>query len=286
MQCLNPTKIKVNLPFGGFAVIDAPCRRCLNCRINSATEWALRLSIENTYWDKSIFLTLTYDDEHLPSSWSKEDITLFLKRLRKSIYPDKISYYLVGELGERTRRIHYHAIIFGYSPDDSILLHYGKHSLFTSPSLARLWGKGNVSFGSVEDNSISYVTHYLLKDFGDRLNPLSGEIMSPFMRVSTRPAIAARFFQNMSSDTDFCYFRGKKYPLPSFAKKLQKKNILTVFSSEKALSLLKVNYRRRFESVMIYNHALENVVGFVPAYLLKTAELSFKGSTPRAFATF
>lgn len=68
------------------------------------------------------FITLTYDTAHVPitnngfMSLSKRDIQLFMKRLRKANKKagndNKLSYYVCGEYGGKTRRPHYHAIIF------------------------------------------------------------------------------------------------------------------------------------------------------------------------------
>ena len=45
-----------------------PCGHCIACRINKSSEWATRMMMEvktqpeNSCW----FVTLTYDDDHLP----------------------------------------------------------------------------------------------------------------------------------------------------------------------------------------------------------------------------
>lgn len=85
--------------------------------------------------DTSTFLTLTYNDDHLPllNPWTgeftrgnqhayidtrlwkpilyKQDLVKYWKRLRKRS-DAKIKYYAVGEYGERGNRPHYHAIVF------------------------------------------------------------------------------------------------------------------------------------------------------------------------------
>lgn len=40
------------------------------CRINKTQAWVLRLELEKSNCDKSAFVTLTYDDEHLPGDCS------------------------------------------------------------------------------------------------------------------------------------------------------------------------------------------------------------------------
>ena len=60
------------------------------------------------------YITLTYNDDHLPANGSLQprDLQLFWKRLRKARTPG-IRYYACGEYGDQTARPHYHAIIFG-----------------------------------------------------------------------------------------------------------------------------------------------------------------------------
>ncbi|MCE3047900.1 hypothetical protein LW137_00305 [Helicobacter sp. faydin-H23] len=66
-------------------------------------------------FSSSIFVTLTYSNEFLPSppSVSKRELQLFLKRLRKALGDKKIRYYACGEYGDTFLRPHYHLIIFG-----------------------------------------------------------------------------------------------------------------------------------------------------------------------------
>lgn len=46
--------------------MDVPCGHCIACRIAKTKEWTIRLMMENDCWKESCFLTLTYDDDHLP----------------------------------------------------------------------------------------------------------------------------------------------------------------------------------------------------------------------------
>ena len=46
--------------------IDIPCGKCIGCRLDYSRQWADRLMMEMKYHDKAYFLTLTYDDDHIP----------------------------------------------------------------------------------------------------------------------------------------------------------------------------------------------------------------------------
>ena len=105
---------------GKFIVL--PCGQCYACRIAKSREWAARCVLEAKMHDDNCFITLTYDDNHVPSDMSlvKMDFTNFIKRLRKNT-GEKIRYYACGEYGELYQRPHFHACLFGYKPKDLIL---------------------------------------------------------------------------------------------------------------------------------------------------------------------
>lgn len=117
-------------PFIAFpGAIKIPCGQCRGCRMQNMREWADRMIIELDHSKKAVFLTLTYNDDHIPlildretgelvGTLCKRDLTNFFKRLRKQ-FPDKeIRYYATGEYGEHTKRPHVHIILFGFSLDD------------------------------------------------------------------------------------------------------------------------------------------------------------------------
>jgi len=123
MRCLKPMYIPVadvlNYPHGR----RIPCGQCAACRIQRRKEWSLRLWHERSYWDRSVFVTLTYAEDHLPlckkgipegytGTLVKEDLQKFFKRLRR-VVRKPIKYYACGEYGDSTQRPHYHALIFG-----------------------------------------------------------------------------------------------------------------------------------------------------------------------------
>lgn len=103
MRCENPITIRSDSFIRVFG-----CGHCVACKMQRSREWSFRLNCEAYYWKDACFLTLTYDNEHLPSdnSLHKEDLQKFFKRLRKDIdYP--IKYYACGEYGDRFKRPHY-----------------------------------------------------------------------------------------------------------------------------------------------------------------------------------
>lgn len=144
--------------------IRVPCGKCLVCRKNRARQWAVRVQHELEFHRFACFITLTYDDDHIPfiegeyTLW-KNDLQLFFKRLRKKIgKANKIKYLACGEYGDRTSRPHYHAIILGWQPED--LSRIGE--ITTSEILEDVWKQGQVAVGAAAPESIYYVTGYII----------------------------------------------------------------------------------------------------------------------------
>ena len=102
-----------------------PCGQCIGCRIRQREDWTTRIELEARDYPKEQvwFITLTYDDDHVPGmivktgeimrkvqyTWKPgekrpesvqillyEDIQKFLKRLRKA-YRGKLRYFVAGE---------------------------------------------------------------------------------------------------------------------------------------------------------------------------------------------
>jgi hypothetical protein len=82
--------------------------------------WSFRLVKEGERSNSALFLTLTYNTDHVPitkngyMTLDKTDLQKFFKRLRKLTH-EKIRYYAVGEYGSNNQRPHYHCIMFNAS---------------------------------------------------------------------------------------------------------------------------------------------------------------------------
>lgn len=156
---------------------DVGCGKCLACRINKRREWTLRLCHEEVFSETAYFITLTYDEDHVPMSVDKEtgsvcmavkkeDIQLFMKRLRKACSDKQIRFFLNSEYGQQTQRPHYHALVFNIPEDkifqDSRIIKRGRSTSFTSPWLASIWKNGNVEFGIASKERAGYCAKYFI----------------------------------------------------------------------------------------------------------------------------
>lgn len=228
MQCTNPIFVHRK---GYF-----PCGKCLACRIAKSREWSLRLMDELGYWTKSVFITLTYDDEHIPSDHSlhKDELQRFFKRLRKN-YGEKIKYFACGEYGEKVRmffdingsgealgRPHYHAIVFGLGNDT-----------FSKECVKKSWKNCDWNmfqdkkvFGQVTFDSCRYVSDYIFKKYNaEKAQSVYGLRTPPFKIGSN--GLGLNFVLNNSdnlSKNGFTSFRGVKVTLPRYYR--QKLNIV------------------------------------------------------------
>lgn len=139
-----------------FLYHKVPCGKCLNCLKKRAQDWAFRLEQEEKQHSSCLFVTLTYDDEHLPITDTfyptlvKSDLQNFMKRLRK-LHIHKLKYYAVGEYGTKFSRPHYHIILFG-----------SNFEAIQSAWTLRNEPLGNVYIGDVTPASIRYVTNYII----------------------------------------------------------------------------------------------------------------------------
>lgn len=129
---------------------------------------------------RASFVTLTYDDRHLPRdrSLSKAEWQRFAKRLRHHHGPFR--FIACGEYGQDNYRPHYHAIIFGLDfRRNAVQINRGsRHPLWVSDDLAKAWGKGFHTVGRAEFDSASYVASYCTKKYTGDLEDLAYERVS------------------------------------------------------------------------------------------------------------
>lgn len=208
--------------------INLACGQCIGCRLEKSKQWATRCMHEAQMHTQNCFITLTYNDDHLPSDQSlhHRDFQLFFKRLRKKYSHLKIRYYMAGEYGTNYGRPHFHACIFGWKPNDlKMWKKTGDSNLYRSQDLESLWVDNNgnsigyTSVGDVTFESAAYVARYIMsKQNSDNLNPNTGkpynavyDYINPktgeitkktpeYNKMSLKPGIGATWIKKYMSD--------------------------------------------------------------------------------------
>jgi len=170
-----------------------PCGQCIGCRLEKSRQWAMRCTHEASLYDDNIFITLTYDNEHLPENRGLDyrHFQLFMKRLKVNAArkldfdAERIRFYMCGEYGETFGRPHYHALLFNFDlPDKQLWKMERENPLFISEFLTDTWGQGHTSVGAVTFQSAAYVARYVMKkvtgdeasDHYEWIDPETGEI--------------------------------------------------------------------------------------------------------------
>lgn len=238
-NALNPETGKRSLVFSTFGrytgadlrytdPIEVPCGKCLGCQADQSLMWSIRAYHESIMHKESCFITLTYDQEHMPpgGNISKRDLQLFFKRLRRrleretakvclqvpmSAWPgllkrDRFRYVACGEYGGQTHRPHYHLILFGRDfLEGAIPIN---SDLYTHKLLEEVWGKGIVSIAPVSMASICYVCGYVQKKVGDP---------DTFRLESRRPGIGHDWLDRYGDSarrTGVVSIEGRSYQIP------------------------------------------------------------------------
>jgi len=143
-----------------------PCGKCLGCKADQARDWAIRIEHEARLHDQKCFLTLTYSDEYLPADRKidRELLTKKMKELQRKL-DIGLRYFAVGEYGDKTRRPHYHAVLYGTD------LLGGSSSTrgdkYIHPAISGLWPYGNHEIQPYDDGTAVYTAGYVSKKIGD-----------------------------------------------------------------------------------------------------------------------
>ena len=216
-----------------YRFLSIPCGQCIGCRLEKSRQWAIRCSLESQLYQNSYFLTLTYDDEHLPSTGSlvPEDLQKFLKKLRRYIEyhgsDKKIRFFACGEYGENFQRPHYHAIIYNLDIPDlkRFSTSFNGDIYYTSETINQIWKNGYVIIGQVTFESCAYVARYVTKKITGAQADEHYQGREPeFVRMSRRPGIGSAWLDKYKSDVyphDFIVIRdGIKVKPPKYFDKL------------------------------------------------------------------
>ena len=174
MKCLRGIVVKGNL---------VPCGQCMNCRINKGRIWTSRILMENLSSEEGYFLTLTYENVHLPVIEGSEYVpTLQRQRFQNWIkeahrHAGPFRHYTVGELGDDTMRPHYHMAIFPSSRGQI-------------GAIADFWSYGNHKVDPLNTQRAGYLARYTAKKLTSAKDKRLKSGQEPEFRTSSRrPAL-------------------------------------------------------------------------------------------------
>nr|DAU24590.1 MAG TPA: Replication associated protein [Microviridae sp.] len=215
-------------------VMLIPCGQCIGCRIRQREDWTTRIELEARDYPKEEvwFITLTYDDDHVPGmivktgeimrkvqyTWKPgekrpdsvqillyEDIQKFLKRLRKA-YRGKLRYFVAGEYGEQTARPHYHMILYGWRPTDLENLYKIHHNgYYTSKWMEDQWKMGQIQIAQAVPETYRYVAGYVTKKMYEIDGKKANEYYElgqtkPFACMSLKPGLGDHYYQEHKTE--------------------------------------------------------------------------------------
>ncbi|AXH77031.1 MAG: replication initiator protein [Microviridae sp.] len=192
----------------------------------------MRCMHEKRLHRENCFITLTYDNEHLPpfGTLVKRDLQLFMKRLRKE-FGDGIRFYGCGEYGDLNKRPHYHVLLFNHDFSDKRKIGANRRgdNYYSSAVLSRLWPMGHNLLGEVTFDSAAYVARYVMKkltgppakgayDVRDGDGVIHTRIPE-FTCMSRRPGIGRGWYDRYGRETyahDNCVVNGVLVRPPRF----------------------------------------------------------------------
>ncbi|WNK14206.1 MAG: replication initiator protein [Microvirus sp.] len=220
--------------------LHVPCGQCIGCKLERSRQWAVRCMHEASLHELNCFITLTYNDAHIPK-YDTLDYThfqKFMKRFRKRFPCKEIRFFMCGEYGEKNLRPHFHACIFNF---DFIDKEYYKTTsagskIYTSKLLDALWSDkkkrpiGFTTVGQITFDSAGYVARYIMKKGNGRqfdyqyesVDEETGEIhykKKEFNKMSLRPGIGTGWYKKWKSDifpADICVINGVPTKPPKF----------------------------------------------------------------------
>lgn len=242
---LNEEYKRDELPYSWEKV---PCKECAGCQEAYSKEWATRCMLEAARYEHNYFITLTYDEYHIPKNdellnkktgevfendnWEQghlcpDHITKFNKDVReywRTHYEHTgIKFYASGEYGGLTRRPHYHMIMFNLPiklEDLKIYKVKNGHILWNCDILTKIWDKGFVGLAEVNWDTCAYTARYVMKKLKGKIEDekyYENGMVPEFVRMSRRPGIGIDYFKEHMQEM----YKNDEIILAGHAEKIQ-----------------------------------------------------------------
>ncbi|QCS36143.1 replication initiator protein [Capybara microvirus Cap1_SP_140] len=203
MTCLHPrhvwydkvhrSKISFDPVYDYFwQEIEIPCGNCIGCLRRRSADWTIRLlgehhfetfhNSQNNPYKQFSFITLTFDDYSLPDDYQEnlhmELLSEFFRHLRDNNRKHGLpvpKFFGCGERGKTTKRLHYHALVYGENfmrsfdgVEDTKIVGYNQkisQPYYSTKKLRDHWKKGHVVCVPMVNEPIAcYCSGYMMKD--------------------------------------------------------------------------------------------------------------------------
>jgi len=205
--------------------VTVSCGRCTGCRLDHARDWAVRIMHESQLYERSSFITLTYDDDLVPDQLILDHWQNFAKKFRRDIGPFR--FFHCGEYGAKLGRPHLHAAIFGHDFSHDRVYHdttANGDTLWKSKTLEHIWGKGFTPIGDLTFESAGYIARYTLKKKARDGTPgkaihQHGDRKRPYTTMSRNPGLGKGWLDKYYTDVyprDHVVTNGRQAPPPKF----------------------------------------------------------------------
>jgi len=259
-MCDFPIKVKVSKAAIRWAIgyQDVPCRKCFKCIRRRTNDWVIRLTEELKVSSSAFFVTLTYSDENLiygdlAATLCREHLKKYIRKVRKKCGKN-IKYYACGEYGTKTKRPHYHVILFNASRGAA------EYSWSDNGEM-----KGHVKIGNVTQSSMAYVAKYINKASYEFAKNAGVEpeysVMSKNLGVGYLKKHIVEWHRDDPESRLIYVLKGRKYPLPSYYKK-------KIFTEEELIEInhslkkrIKNERRKKFQQWKARNAVLYQTSG-------------------------
>lgn len=194
MQCVSLNGFD---PQTGKRIHSFPCGKCPACRVNERRKWTARILLEALATESVAWVTLTYNDKHLPEDnlLHKEHLDNFIKNMRRHLARGEpkrdLRFFACGEYGDRFDRPHFHVMLFNYQM--ALLVDPKDPRRWYDPVIERAWGKGGTLTEDLKksralDMRCAYVAGYTLKKYRDPYGKKEHKVPE-FATMSKKPGI-------------------------------------------------------------------------------------------------
>lgn len=220
--------------------IDAPCGKCLPCRVKKQSSWELRLRLEAWRSHTASFWTLTLDDSSLEiasEDYGRAMIRKFFNSLRASEAragnSAQIRYFGCFEYGELSGRPHWHFLIYNLQKNYIEPERY-RRGLPRLRHHIGLWPHGHVDVAEYNTATTKYVASYITDFYQLKQNrpdrmpvPFRSRLPSiGYSGIKLQAELLARQHSSLWSLPAYFQLGQRKFPLDGYTRNTFKKHYL------------------------------------------------------------